>query len=110
MRSRALTLLDHPALWLTTTNPVINATKTTSHRPPGHASARRLGHPRRLARVVTGNALLRVLGLCVLAGLLVAGIMFPAVGGLGIASNQASETVNSVSSNLVQSQVPMVTT
>jgi membrane peptidoglycan carboxypeptidase len=60
--------------------------------------------------VVTGNALLRVLGLCVLAGLLVAGMMFPAVGGLGIASNQASETVNSVSSNLVQSQVPMVTT
>ena len=60
--------------------------------------------------MVTGNALLRVLGLCVLAGLLVAGMMFPAVGGLGIASNQASETVNSVSSNLVQSQVPMVTT
>jgi membrane peptidoglycan carboxypeptidase len=37
-------------------------------------------------------------------------MMFPAVGGLGMASNQASETVNSVSSNLVQSQVPMVTT
>jgi membrane peptidoglycan carboxypeptidase len=60
--------------------------------------------------VVTGNALLRILALCLLAGLLVAGMMFPAVGGLGVASNQASETVNSVSSNLVQSQVPMVTT
>ncbi|MBV9651063.1 MAG: penicillin-binding protein [Pseudonocardiales bacterium] len=36
--------------------------------------------------------------------------MFPAVGGIGLASNQASETVNSVSSSLVQSQVPMVTT
>jgi len=60
--------------------------------------------------VVSGNALIRLLGLCLLAGLLVAGLMFPAVGGIGLASNQASETVNSVSSSLVQSQVPMVTT
>jgi membrane peptidoglycan carboxypeptidase len=60
--------------------------------------------------VVSGNALIRLLGLCLLAGLLVAGMMFPAVGGIGLASNQASETVNSVSSSLVQSQVPMVTT
>jgi membrane peptidoglycan carboxypeptidase len=65
---------------------------------------------RRLAQVVTGNALIRVLGLCLLAGLLVAGMLFPIVGGIGLASNQASDTVNSVSSNLVQSQVPMVTT
>lgn len=60
--------------------------------------------------MVTGNALLRIVGLCLLAGLLVAGMMFPLVGGIGMASNQASDTVNSVSSNLVQSQVPMVTT
>jgi membrane peptidoglycan carboxypeptidase len=60
--------------------------------------------------VVTGNALLRILGLCVVAGLLVAGILFPVVGGIGLASNQASDTVNSVSSNLVQSQVPVVST
>ncbi len=60
--------------------------------------------------MVSGNALIRLLGLCLLAGLLVAGMMFPAVGGIGLASNQASETVNSVSSSLVQSQVPMVTT
>ena len=60
--------------------------------------------------MVSGNALIRLLGLCLLAGLLVAGLMFPAVGGIGLASNQASETVNSVSSSLVQSQVPMVTT
>jgi membrane peptidoglycan carboxypeptidase len=66
--------------------------------------------PRRLARVLTGNALIRILGLCLIAGLLVAGILLPAVGGIGLASNQAGETVNSVSSNLVQSQVPMVST
>lgn len=60
--------------------------------------------------MVTGNAIIRILGLCLIAGLLVAGVMFPAVGGIGLASNQASDTVNSVSSNLVQSQVPVVTT
>ncbi|MDQ3904533.1 MAG: penicillin-binding protein [Actinomycetota bacterium] len=60
--------------------------------------------------MVSGNALIRLLGLCLLAGLLVAGLMFPVVGGIGLASNQASDTVNSVSANLVQSQVPMVTT
>ena len=60
--------------------------------------------------MVNGNPLVRTLGLCLIAGLLVAGILFPAVGGIGLASNQASDTVNRVSSNLVQSQVPMVST
>ncbi|MGH3698238.1 MAG: penicillin-binding protein [Pseudonocardiaceae bacterium] len=60
--------------------------------------------------MATGNPLIRILGLCLIAGLLVAGVLFPAVGGIGLASNQAGETVNSVSSNLVQSQVPVVST
>ena len=60
--------------------------------------------------MVDGNALTRMLGLCLIAGLLVAGMLVPVVGGIGLASNQASDTVNSVSSSLVQSQVPMVTT
>ncbi len=60
--------------------------------------------------MVTGKELIRAVGLCVLAGLLVAGVLFPAVGGAGLAANQASDTVNSVSSHLVQSQVPLVTT
>jgi membrane peptidoglycan carboxypeptidase len=60
--------------------------------------------------VVNGNTLIRALGLCLLAGLLVAGILFPAVGAAGLATNQASDTVNSVSTDLVQSQVPLVTT
>ena len=60
--------------------------------------------------MVTGNALIRILGLCLIAGLLVAGVLFPVVGGIGLASNQASDTVSSVSTNLVQSQVPVVST
>ncbi len=67
-------------------------------------------HPRRLARVLNGNTLIRAIGLCLVAGILVAGILFPAVGAAGLASNQASDTVNSVSSDLVQSQVPLVST
>jgi membrane peptidoglycan carboxypeptidase len=60
--------------------------------------------------VLTGNALIRAIGLCVVAGLLVAAFLFPAVGAVGMASNQASDTVNNVSSDLVQSQVPLVST
>jgi membrane peptidoglycan carboxypeptidase len=60
--------------------------------------------------VLTGNALIRAIGLCVVAGLLVAGFLFPAVGAVGMASNQASDTVDNVSSDLVQSQVPLVST
>jgi membrane peptidoglycan carboxypeptidase len=60
--------------------------------------------------VVNGNALIRAVGLCLLAGLLVAGLLFPAVGAAGLASNQASDTVSSVSTDLVQSQVPLVST
>ncbi|HSL08294.1 MAG TPA: penicillin-binding protein [Pseudonocardiaceae bacterium] len=60
--------------------------------------------------MVNGNTLIRALGLCLLAGLLVAGILFPAVGAAGLATNQASDTVNSVSTDLVQSQVPLVST
>ncbi|MQA14420.1 MAG: PASTA domain-containing protein [Pseudonocardiaceae bacterium] len=51
-----------------------------------------------------------MVGLCLLAGVLVAGLLFPLAGGLGMVSNQASSTVNSVSSNLVQGKVPLVTT
>ncbi|HKR52331.1 MAG TPA: transglycosylase domain-containing protein [Pseudonocardiaceae bacterium] len=60
--------------------------------------------------MANGNVLIRALGLCLLAGLLVAGLLLPAVGAAGLASNQASDTVNSVSSGLVQSQVPLVST
>jgi len=56
------------------------------------------------------KALLKLVGLCVLAGVLLAGVLFPAAGGLGMASNQASDTVDSVSADLVEGRLPLVTT
>ena len=50
-----------------------------------------------------------MLGVCVLAGVLVAGVLFPAVGGLGLLSNQASSTVDSVSSQIGSGLVPQTT-
>lgn len=51
-----------------------------------------------------------MVGLCLLAGVLVAGLLFPVAGGVGMVSNQASNTVNSVSTDLIQGEVPLVTT
>lgn len=55
-------------------------------------------------------ALFKMAGLCLLAGVLVAGMLFPVAGGLGLASNQATDTVDSVSTDLVQGELPLVTT
>lgn len=52
----------------------------------------------------------KLVGLCLLAGVLLAGMLFPAAGGLGLVSNQASDTVDSVSTELVEGQLPLVTT
>lgn len=56
------------------------------------------------------KALIKLAGLCVLAGVLLAGVLFPVAGGLGLASNQASDTVDSVSAELVEGDLPLVTT
>ncbi|WP_043536840.1 transglycosylase domain-containing protein [Saccharomonospora cyanea] len=56
------------------------------------------------------SGLFKLLGLCLLAGVLVAGIMFPVVGAAGVISNQASETVDSMSSDLADEPPPLVTT
>ncbi|RJQ74134.1 PASTA domain-containing protein [Pseudonocardiaceae bacterium YIM PH 21723] len=45
-----------------------------------------------------------------LAGVLLAGIMFPFVGGVAVASNRASDTVNSLSSDLATTDPPLLTT
>ena len=66
--------------------------------------------PRTLARVRVGDGLLKLLGLCLLAGVLVAGMLFPVVGALGVASNRASDTIDSVSADLVATDPPLVTT
>jgi len=55
-------------------------------------------------------ALAKLGGLCMVAGALVAGMLFPLVGGLGWASNQANDALNSVSSELVTGRLPMMTT
>ncbi len=52
----------------------------------------------------------RLAGCCVLAGVLLAGLLFPVVGGLGLLSNKTSDAVASVSTDLAQGVVPQMTT
>jgi membrane peptidoglycan carboxypeptidase len=61
-------------------------------------------------RPATGITILRLAGVCLLASVVVAGLMFPAVGGLGLVSNRASEVVANGSAQLVAGDVPAVTT
>jgi membrane peptidoglycan carboxypeptidase len=56
------------------------------------------------------DGLVKLLGLCLLAGILVAGVLFPVVGAVGVASNKASETVDSMSAELANVPPPLVTT
>ncbi|KAA9154065.1 penicillin-binding protein [Amycolatopsis acidicola] len=56
------------------------------------------------------DGLFKLLGLCLLAGILVAGVLFPIVGAAGVASNKASETVDSMSAELANVPPPLVTT
>ncbi|HWM02119.1 MAG TPA: penicillin-binding protein [Actinophytocola sp.] len=57
-----------------------------------------------------GDSLLKLLGLCLLAGVLMAGMLFPMVGALGVVSNRASDTIDSVSADLVATDPPLITT
>jgi membrane peptidoglycan carboxypeptidase len=54
--------------------------------------------------------LIRFLGLFVLAGVLLAGMLAPVAIGLGEASNQLSDSVDSISSDLASAEFPLVTT
>jgi len=65
---------------------------------------------RTLGAVRLGDSLLKLLGLCLLAGVLVAGMMFPVMGALGVVSNRASDTIDSVSADLVATDPPLITT
>ncbi len=51
-----------------------------------------------------------MLGLCLLAGVLLAGMLFPVVGTAGLVSNRASDTVDSISADLVTTDPPLITT
>ena len=57
-----------------------------------------------------GDGLLKLLGLCILAGVLVAGMLFPVFGALGVVSNRASDAIDSVSADLVTKDPPLITT
>jgi membrane peptidoglycan carboxypeptidase len=59
--------------------------------------------------VRVGDGLLKMFGLCLLAGVLMAGMLFPVVGALGVASNRASDTIDSVSADLVTTDPPLIT-
>jgi membrane peptidoglycan carboxypeptidase len=51
-----------------------------------------------------------LLGLCVAAGVLVAGMSFPGALALGLVSNDAGDSVNSVSTDLATGQAPLTST
>src|SRR3954466_12248163 len=58
----------------------------------------------------TGVTVIKLAGCCLLAGVVVAALMFPLAGGLGLASNRASDIVANGSSQLLEGDVPQVTT
>jgi membrane peptidoglycan carboxypeptidase len=54
--------------------------------------------------------LLKLAGCCLLASVVAAAVMFPLAGGLGLVSNRASEVVANGSAQLLQGEVPAVST
>lgn len=58
----------------------------------------------------TRPTLVKMALFCVLAGVLTAALLFPVAAGLGLASNQASESVTQGSANVVDGDVPAVST
>ncbi|WP_330183872.1 penicillin-binding protein [Nocardia sp. NBC_01503] len=56
------------------------------------------------------RTLARLAGSCVLAAVLLAGLLFPLAGGFGYISNRAADAVDNVSAELVEGAVPAVST
>jgi membrane peptidoglycan carboxypeptidase len=56
------------------------------------------------------NGLFKLLSLCLLAGVLLAGMLFPVVGALGVASNRASDTIDSAQAEMVEIPPALITT
>src|ERR1700758_3419829 len=61
-------------------------------------------------RPPTGVPVIRLAWCCLLASVVAAGLMFPVVGGFGLMSNRASDVVANGSAQLVQGEVPQVST
>ncbi|WP_229686698.1 transglycosylase domain-containing protein [Longimycelium tulufanense] len=61
-------------------------------------------------RVARATGLAKLLGLCVAMGVLVAAVLFPVFGGLGVMSNQAVDTIDKVSYSVANVDPPGLTT
>jgi membrane peptidoglycan carboxypeptidase len=58
----------------------------------------------------TWGTVSKLAGYCLLAGVLAAALMFPFVGGIGLMSNRAADVVANGSAQLIQGDVPQVST
>lgn len=83
---------------------------TSGRDAPPTAHRRSPGGPIRLGRVPITQTLARLAGACVLAAVLVAGLLFPLAGGFGYMSNRAAGSVDNVSAELMEGDVPAVST
>jgi len=61
-------------------------------------------------RPTTAITVAKLVGCCLLASVVVAALLFPVVGGVGLVSNRASEVVGNASAQLLEGEVPAVTT
>jgi len=61
-------------------------------------------------RPPAGATIIKLAWCCILASVIMAALLFPVVGGLGLVSNRASDVVANGSAQLVEGQVPAVTT
>ncbi|WP_179470416.1 transglycosylase/D,D-transpeptidase PonA2 [Mycolicibacterium vinylchloridicum] len=61
-------------------------------------------------RPPAGATLIKLAWCCLLASVLLAALLFPVVGGVGLVSNRASDVVANGSAQLVEGEVPAVTT
>src|SRR5258708_22176091 len=61
-------------------------------------------------RPATAVTIAKLTGCCLLASIIVAALLFPVAGGIGLVSNRASEVVGNASAQLLEGDVPAVTT
>src|SRR5688500_11300372 len=82
--------------------------KNTQPAPDGGVTGRRVGwSPVRSPGATRSIATL--LGLCVLAGVLVAGMTFPVAAGVGLVASDAGDSVQAVSTDLLDGPLPQTT-
>ena len=61
-------------------------------------------------RPPTGPTIIKLAWSCLLASVIVAAMLFPVAGGLGLMSNRASDIVANGSAQVLEGDVPAVTT